>query len=671
MLHLQPIQALIVIPGSMSVRNIMTDPQLPSDSPLSIDRRLSLLVSSVSDYAIYMLDPGGYITSWNAGAEHIKGYKAEEIIGSHFSRFYTEEDRQAGVPERALRTAREEGKFEAESWRVRKDGSRFWASVAIDPIRDENGQLIGFAKVTRDVTERRAAQEALRESEERFRLLVQGVTDYALYMLSPEGMINNWNFGAERIKGYSADEVIGTHFSRFYTEQDRNAGLPQRGLGIAAREGRYENEGWRVRKDGERFWAHVVIDAIYDDGGKLVGFAKITRDITEKKRAAEALEQANAALFQAQKMEAIGQLTGGVAHDFNNLLAVMSNGLDVLSLRLQAHAEVKLIASMRRAVERGAALTQQLLSFARQQPLKVENSNLNGLIRGFEGVLQRALNPTISFEVNYAAHLPAVSIDAARFEAALLNLVVNARDAMPNGGQLRVSTKKVELRAGEVGRLDSGSYVMVAVSDTGSGMPPEVVARALEPFFTTKEVGKGTGLGLSQVYGFITQSGGEVTLHSEVGKGTTVCLYLPATSGAADSKSGTSGTDHRDDDEDGTQRDIVLVVDDEPDLLDVGAELFRSLGYEVLTAGDGQQACRILKQRKDIGILFSDVVMPGSNGVEVARAARNLIPGIKVILASGYPMQALKTAHGEIDEFSVMTKPYRLSDLMSRLKTVH
>ncbi|RYE72075.1 MAG: PAS domain-containing sensor histidine kinase, partial [Oxalobacteraceae bacterium] len=479
----------------------MNQPSAPPPQTLTAERRFELLVSGISDYAIYMLSPEGIVSSWNAGAERFKGYAADEIIGQHFSRFYTPEDQATGLPAQALQTALREGKFESEGWRVRKDGTRFWTSVVIDSIYDTNGEHIGFAKVTRDVTEQRQAQQALHESEQRFRMLVQGVTDYAIYMLSPAGEVTNWNAGAQRIKGYTAEEVVGTSFARFHTPEDREAGLPQVALATAAKEGRFEREGWRMRKDGSKFWAHVIIDAIYHEDGTLAGFAKITRDITEKKEAAEALERANAVLFQSQKMEAIGQLTGGIAHDFNNLLAVISSGLDVLPLQAKDAASLKIVESMQRAVERGATLTQQLLSFARQQPLTPEKHNLNSVISGFEAVLRRAGNSSIMFRTDFASQLCSVLVDAPRFETALLNLVVNARDAMPTGGAILITTANAEMAQNQLAGLASGRYVKVAVTDTGCGMPAEVISRAFEPFFTTKDVGKGTGLGLSQVYG--------------------------------------------------------------------------------------------------------------------------------------------------------------------------
>jgi PAS domain S-box-containing protein len=303
-------------------------------TPLGAEERYRLLVDAVWDYAIYMLDPGGFVISWNAGAERLKGYTEAEILGRHFSLFYEPEDVQDGLPTRALQTALREGRFQSEGWRRRKDGRRFWAQVVVHPIWSRSKELLGYAKVTRDLSERRAAEEALRSSEEQFRLLVRAVTDYAIYMLDPEGVITNWNAGAQRAKGYQPHEVIGTHFSRFYRPEDREKGLPSRALATALAEGRFEGEGWRVRKDGTEFWANVVIDPIYDDEGVLRGFAKVTRDITEKRNAQIALEKAREALFQSQKLDAIGQLTGGVAHDFNNLLMVVLTSLELLRRRL-------------------------------------------------------------------------------------------------------------------------------------------------------------------------------------------------------------------------------------------------------------------------------------------------------------------------------------------------
>lgn len=629
-------------------------------SSASIDDRYQLMVANISDYAIYMLDPNGIVNSWNAGAEKFKGYKEQEILGKNFARFYTPEDQASGLPALALAISLNDGKFEAEGWRVRKDGSRFWAHVVIDPIYDHQHTHIGFAKITRDITAKKEVERALLESEQRFRILVQGVADYAIYMLSPDGLVTNWNSGAQRIKGYLENEVINTHFSRFYTEEDREIGLPARTLQVAKTEGRIENEGWRVRKDGSRFWAHVVVDTIYDDAGKLVGFAKITRDITEKKTAREELERANAALFQSQKMEALGQLTGGVAHDFNNLLGVIANGLDLIRMKNSDHTVIRMIESMQRAIERGATLTQQLLSFSRQQPLKIDNLDLNSVISAFEPVLRRAGSVDISFSIELNASRATVAIDAARFEAALLNLMVNARDALPSGGDIRLVTENVTLGEKQIGSLPAGCYLKITVIDNGIGMHEDVKKRALEPFFTTKEIGKGTGLGLSQVYGFMTQSGGDIVLHSMIDEGTRVCMYLPLVQSSIEVSAIVSER---------AAADLVLLVEDEPDLLDVTAELVRSIGYDVITAVNGSDALALLHQRPEINILFTDVMMPnGISGIELARSAKTHRPNLKIILASGFPLPALTAEHGNLDDYEFMNKPYKLSELARKLR---
>ena len=621
--------------------------------------------------ALFLLDPDGNITGWTGAAEAACGYPPEELRGTALDRLFATQA-AAGDIGAVLRKARRDGRFRGEGWLTLKAGERIQASLEIECLRAGTGVIAGFAVTVGDLATRRQDETELADSEQKFRMLVQGVTDYAIYMIDPRGYITNWNLGGERIKGYRAEEVIGGHFSQFYMPEDRAAGIPARALEIAAREGRYEGEGWRIRKDGTRFWAGVVIDRILDADGKLVGFAKITRDMTEKRRAEEALEQARAALAQAQKMEAVGQLTGGVAHDFNNLLTVITNSLDLLEARLRPNPQTKrIIDSAQRAAERGARLTGQLLAFARRQPLRPEIHNINALIEGFEAVLRRACPEPIEIEMALASRPLAANIDSAQFETALLNLIVNARDAMPKGGSVRISTGRKKLGAAEakaLSELPPGDYVTVAVADTGEGMAAEVVSRAFEPFFTTKEVGKGSGLGLSQVYGFVTQSGGHVAIDSKPGAGTTVMLYLPAAPAAA---AGRRATDpHR-----ATTPPVgrILVVEDDPEVLDVTVEMLRTLGWEVLTAPDGPSGLSVLRRDADIDVLFSGIVMPrGINGVELAREARRLRPELRVLLASGYPASALPASNAgtEDGEFPFLSKPYRASELARKLRAM-
>ncbi len=608
----------------------MAHANLSSDA--SADDRFRLLIESVTDYAIYMLDTEGVVSSWNPGAQRFKGYAANEIIGQNFARFYTEEDRAAGLPQRVLRTAAEEGRFEAEGWRVRKDGTRFWAHVIVDPIRNDSGELIGFAKITRDLTERRSTEEALRRSEERFRLLVQNVTDYAIYMLDPEGRVANWNQGAQRIKGYAPDEIIGEHFSRFYTEEDRAAGLPKHGLQTAEREGRFEKEGWRVRKDGTRFFAHVVIDAIRDDSGELIGFAKITRDITERMEAQRALEKAREAFFQAQKMEAVGQLTGGVAHDFNNLLSAILGSLDLARRRLSQGADpTRFIDNAIHAAERGATLTQRMLAFARKQELKLETVDVSALVRGMAEIVERTIGGGVTVETRFPLSLRPVRTDHSQLELALLNLAVNARDAMPDGGRIIIAAREEAVAAQNAHGLTPGRYVCLSVRDEGIGMDADTLARAMEPFFTTKGVGKGTGLGLSMVHGLAEQCGGKLVLKSRPGEGTTAELWLPvaaAPAGQADSGRKTVQPV-------ATEPRVILAVDDDRLVLMNTAAMLADLGHRVLEAASGQEALEILSEHP-VDLVITDYMMPQMTGLQLAEAVRAGWPDLPVLIASGY-----------------------------------
>jgi PAS domain S-box-containing protein len=627
-------------------------------------RRLKQLIQAVTDYAIYMLDANGTVTSWNTGAERLKGYSEAQILGQNFSLFFTPEDRAAGKPQKALETARSVGRYEEEGWRIRRDGKRFWALAVIDTIYDVDGTVLGFAKITRDLTDRHHALEALRQSEQRFRLLVESVVDYSLFMIDREGIVRNWNPGAQRTQGYTADEIVGRHFSVFYTDEDRKAGLPARALQTAVETGKYEAEGWRVRKDGTRFWASIVIDAIRDEQGTAIGFAKITRDISERRE----LEMAKEQLYQAQKLETVGQLTGGIAHDFNNLLTAVVGGLSLIT-EITADTRVKRLAEIAiRAADRGAKLTSQLLAFARRQTLRPQPSDLNELITVFDALLRRAVGETTSIETKLDPELWVAEVDQAQFQSALLNLIVNARDAMPDGGSLFIETKNVLLDEGGASALTGiapGTYVVVSVRDTGCGMTDESRKRAIEPFFTTKEVGKGSGLGLSQVYGFARQSKGQLEIVSELGKGTTVRLYLPSSGGEVEETASPNVAVEKK-----PRLSTVLAVEDDPEVLDVAIEMLRGLGYQVFSAPNAVEALAILR-RDDarIDILFTDIVMPkGMDGIELAREARRLRPKLQILLASGYPRDGRDRGEDIADDAVFVMKPYQVSVLAESLR---
>ena len=635
------------------------------DVSLLDEERYRLLIDAINDYAIYMIDPEGKIVSWNPGAQRFKGYEAWEILGEHFSRFYTPEDRLARAPEHALRTAATEGRFEKEGWRVRKDGSRFWAHVIIDPIWGRSGELLGFAKVTRDLTERKKAETELRLSEEKFQLLVQGVTDYALYMLDPDGRVSNWNSGAERIKGYTADEIVGRHFSQFYTPEDRERGEPARSLETARRDGRFEREGWRQRKDGTRFWAHVIVDAIRNEEGTLLGFAKITRDITEKVEAQKALTQAREELFQSQKMEAIGQLTGGVAHDFNNLLMAVLGSLEILKKRLPDDpALTPLLDNAIQGAERGAALTQRMLAFSRRQELNMQAIDVPVLVGGMMDFIQRSLSASATVETRFAENLPHVTSDPVQLETALLNLVVNARDAMAGGGTIVISAEEY-LADENTDRLKPGCYVRLSVADSGEGMDEETLIRATTPFFTTKGVGKGTGLGLSMVQGLSEQSGGKLEIESQKGKGTTVSLYLPA----ADANDCPQSSEKTMPSPAATPRGrlTILAVDDDALVLMNTTLMLEDLGHTVIEAYSGTDALKELRSgTHDIDLVITDHSMPRMTGSELAAAIREERPGLPVVLATGYA----ELPTGGDNRLPRLPKPFSQNQLQEIIATV-
>ena len=506
-------------------------------------------------------------------------------------------------------------------------------------------------KVTERTRELEGALRRLQESERSFELLVDSVTDYAIYMLDPTGKITSWNSGARRIKGYDAGEIIGKHFSCFYSEEDRALGIPARGLRIAAQEGRSETEGWRIRKDGSRFWANVIIDAIQSNG-EIIGFAKVTRDITER-RATESR------LRQSQKMEAVGQFTGGAAHDFNNLLTAILGSLEILRKRLPNDA--RMLALLDNAVQgarRGTTLTQRMLAFARRQELKHETVELRGLINDMTELLERSLGPRVDIETHFPRELVYVRTDANQLETALLNLAINARDAMPQGGTMAISITTEQIPANHLSNLAPGEYACLAVKDSGEGMDEVTLAKATEPFFTTKGVGKGTGLGLSMVDGLAGQSGGRLVIHSVVGQGTTVEIWLPiaAENSLAELHRARGVTDV-----DATcLRSLrILAVDDDSLVLANVAAMLEDLGHEVVTASSGAHAIEALASHPDIELVISDQAMPGLTGLELLTTITKSHPKLPFILATGYAeiSQRINPAIGRL------AKPYTQQEL--------
>ncbi len=508
----------------------------------------------------------------------------------------------------------------------------------------------------------RSAETARREDDENFLRFVEDVTDYAIYRLDPKGKVATWNLGAERIKGYRASEIIGRNFSCFYTPEDQAAGLPAQVLATAEREGRYESEGTvRMRKDGSRFHASVVIDRLTDPAGRVIGYAKITRDITERIQQQATLEETRAALMQSQKMEAIGHLTGGIAHDFNNMLAVIIGALNMMQRRIgRGDYDIEQLAQA--AVDgamRGASLTQRLLAFARKQVLEPRAIDANRLVTGMSDLIRRALGETIQTEVVAEGGLWRIFADAHQLESAILNLVVNARDAMEDGGKLTVETSNAaisDIYARQAG-IEPGQYVAICVTDTGGGIPPDVAAKVFDPFFTTKQTG--TGLGLSMVYGFVKQSGGHVKIYSEIGVGTTVKIYLPRYFGPKDVQQDAPAAAAPT----AKAGETILVVEDEPAVRKLTVQSLADLGYAVVEADGGEQALALLDQTPSVALLFTDVVMPHMNGHQLAQEALKRRPAIKVLYTTGYTRNAV-VHNGVLDPgVQLLHKPFTLDAL--------
>ncbi len=504
------------------------------DDTLRADRaHFAQLVAAVQDYAIFLLDPEGRVATWNMGAERIMGYQAEEIIGQHFSRFYPKEAMERGWPDHELEMAAETGRFEDEGWRLREDGARLWANVVITAWKDAAGNLLGFLKITRDLTERRRAEEALRLSEERFRQLVSGVKDYAIYLLDLEGRVVSWNAGAERIKGYRPEEIIGQHFSRFYPEEAISKDWPQHELEVARADGRFEDEGWRVRKDGSRFWASVIITALTDEAGTLKGFSKITRDLTERKRAEEKL-QAFALRLERSNRE-LEQFASVAAHDLQEPLRKIQAFGDRLKTKCGASLSEDgqdYLERMLHAAIRMRTLINDLLTFSRlttkAQPFVPVN--LAAVAREVVSDLEDRIQQT-GAQV-HLAELPTIDADPLQIRQLLQNLLGNAlkfhrSDAVP---LLRIDGKLLDRPGPDgPGRVEDSAVCQLLVQDNGIGFEEQYLDRIFDVFqrLHGRQEYEGTGMGLAICRKIVDRHGGSITARSAPGEGSTFIVTLP------------------------------------------------------------------------------------------------------------------------------------------------
>jgi PAS domain S-box-containing protein len=633
----------------------MRSDDTPTDTSRALlpdsERHFQLLVESVRDYAIFLLDPRGIVVSWNQGAERIKGYRAEEIIGLHFSRFYPPEVAARRWPERELEAAAAEGRFEDEGLRVRKDGSRFWANVIITALRGPGGQLLGFAKITRDLTERRRNEESLRRSEECFRLLVDGVKDYSLFMVDPDGTVASWNAGAERITGYDASEIVGEPFARFYPPGEEV--MAAHHLQIAHDEGRFEDEGWRIRKDGTRFWANAVTTAVFDEQRHLRGFAHVTRDLTDRRRIA-ALEEAGDRMHEFLAM---------LSHELRTPLAPIQNAVSVMRMRgledpsLQWTRDV-----IDRQVTHLTRLVDDLLEVSRitsgrillhREPVDIAEV----VTRGLEAARPFIRARGHQLDVVPLAEPLVVDGDLTRLTQVLVNLLNNAARFTPHGGRIQVLAER------------DGTEVVLRVRDTGMGIPAELLPQVFDLFLqgdqTLDRAAGGLGIGLTLVRRLVELHGGTVTAASEgPGRGSEFLVRLPLVQ--------REPTPEREHPAFAPTADAlvrrVLVVDDNRDSAESMALLLRLVGHEVRVAFDGPDALEAAARfRPDLVLL--DIGLPGMTGYDVARRLRSSTAarGVVLVAMTGYGQEEDRGESRRAGFDMHLTKPVELEDLRKAL----
>ena len=667
----------------------------------SAQRLFGALLESAPD-AMLIVDRDGIILLANSQTEILFGYDREELIGQPVEKLIPARFREHHGKHR--------GEFVAaprlrpmgaglDLYGVRRDGSEFSADISLNPIATEAGTLI--ASSIRDVSDRKGVEQELRRanqeldrrvlertarlematqalrtrismqdqveselrrSEERFRLLVEGVSDYAIFMLDPEGVIVSWNAGAERIFGFTSEEAIGYMLASLQPCEELPAESVQHALGQAAGGGRFEEEGWQMNKNGRRFRASSVTTALRDEQGRLRGFSRITRDVTEKWDLEHRLRQ-------AQKLEAIGRLAGGVAHEFNNTATAILGYSSLVMDSIQGDPQLRHYAEeIQKAGQRAAGVTRQLLAFSRQQILQPTLLNLNDVVTDIEKMLHRLIGEDIRVLTELDPYLGAVKADAAQMAHAIVNLALNARDAMPDGGVLIIETGNVvvDFAFGAENNLAPGSYVRLRVTDTGTGLDKQTAAHIFEPFFTTKAVGSGTGLGLSTVYGTVKQSGGGILVFSELGHGASFEIYLPRLEQVY-VKPELLSTRQRTD----GGAETILVVEDESSLRWLTCQMLAQFGYSVLEAQDPSHALALVRERAgDIDLLITDVVMPGLNGRQLARQVLQLHPDIKILLMSGYTAEIAARTEGDEAALAFLEKPFTPEELGAKVREV-
>jgi PAS domain S-box-containing protein len=615
-----------------------------------IDPRIyRLVLEQTKDYALFVLDPDGRIMTWGAGGQRIKGYDPEEIIGRHFSVFYMHEAIERGWPDHELKMATKEGRFEDEGWRVRKDGSKFWASVVITALRDDTGKLLGFSKFTRDLSDRRLTEEALRQSEERFRLLVDSVSDYALYLLDMDGIVTSWNTGAQRIKGYVAEEIIGKHFSCLYTASDLENGKPWDELATARRTGRAEYEGWRVKKNGERFWARAVVTALYDSTGHMRGFAKVTQDLTERRYVRD-LEQAAQNLSQFISM---------LAHELRNPLAPIRTAIQVIE---QMPVTNRQLQAMHQTIDRQSAhlarIVDDMMDVARaaQGKIVIERKlvDMNEVVRR---ALETATPPIQAGNHHVTLDLPTKGLmvegDMGRLTQLLANILINAARYTPHGGYISVAAR------GE------GDKAIVQVTDSGRGIEPDEIERIFAMFVQGRspenKAGGGLGIGLALARTIAELHGGSLTAQSRgLNTGSEFTLKLPLSDDQIEQplvktpRPAVSGAPRR-----------ILVVDDNIDAAATLELLLKSLGHETCVVHDGVGALQMVGDFRP-EIVFLDLGMPGLDGYETARRLRAVKrePPLRIIAVTGWGQDSERQKTHDAGFDLHLTKPVEVEDLV-------